>query len=102
MKAKEQRVCQPEDAEETPKEPLGSGLASAIEINGPKLREHFGEFVRDTVEQTLNALSRPKVCNSLVLETGHRNVGRAMCAPTVLDLSELGCGSTSASPSPDG
>jgi hypothetical protein len=54
MKAKEKRVCQHKDQAEASKATLGQGLASAIEVNGQKLREHFGEFVRDTVEQTLN------------------------------------------------
>ena len=55
MKAKDKQVCQLNDQATASKEALGQGLASAIEINSQKLREHFGEFVRDTVEKTLNA-----------------------------------------------
>ena len=38
-----------------------------IEINEEKVKEHLGEFVRETVEETLNALldaEADKICNA--------------------------------------
>ncbi|MCX7826292.1 MAG: transposase [Verrucomicrobiae bacterium] len=58
MKAKERQVCQRKDqpqALKASKEATSPVLAAAIQINDQKLREHFGEFVCDTVEKTLNA-----------------------------------------------